>query len=214
MTNPLSHTIALIASGATDWQQSGRLQGNTDLPLSSEAPSMIGDQAARHNLPRPVRVIHCAPDEASRQTADLYAARLGEAKVKPVDALSEVDLGLWQGLTEQQLADRYARAYAQWHSDPAHVSAPEGEELADAADRLTAAISKLVPRSTSEPLVLVLRPLALNICAAWLAGEPVGSRLFAKNDEPVHTIRLTEDGARAIRGGRRRKALLAASMKA
>lgn len=214
MPAPLAHTVALIASGRTDWQQSGRVQGNTDLPMNADALSVVGEQAARHELPRPVRTIHCAPDEASRQTADLYAARLGEAKVKPVTGLAELDLGLWQGLTEQQLSDRYHRVYAQWRSDPSQVSVPEGEPLTDAADRLTANFAKLMPRSTGEPLVVVLRPLTLNLCAAWLAGLPVASHLFDDNPQPVRILRLTDDHARAIRSGRRRKSLTLAPTKA
>ena len=196
-------SIHLIASGQTAWQEQGRLQGDADLPLTGAGRDELVRLIAESTLP-PVRLIHCGPDEASRSTAELFAATT-DAKVKPTAALAEMKLGLWQGLRAGELIERYPTAYRQWTTEPASVAAPEGETLQHANQRVQACALRLIERTEDEAVVLVLRPIVLGLCTLWLGdGAPADWRPAA--DLPA-VQRFDVDTARiGARRSRRRRA--------
>jgi probable phosphoglycerate mutase len=174
MSRP-THIIDLLPSAHTDWQLQQRIQGRLDLPASPQGLHQITQQITTW-APDPLpRLIHCAPDEASRQTADRFAARCGPGiRIKPCPDLYEIDLGLWQGLEYAQVKERYPSAYAHWKSQPAMVAPPEGEALPQFAQRTLAAVTRLIDKADGTPIALVLRPVMLAVTTAWLAGrEPL-----------------------------------------
>ncbi len=162
----------LIASGATAWQEAGRLQGLADMPLSAgglasaEAAAAAWQAGAMRARPK---AVYCAGDEASRATAAAFAARSG-CKVKELEELREVDVGLWQGLTEAELEERYPTAFGQWVENPTRVAIPGGEPLAEAVERLAGVVGKLLGRGGERTVVMVLQPVMLRLAMAMLGG--------------------------------------------
>jgi broad specificity phosphatase PhoE len=158
--------IYAVASGQTAWDDQSRIQGSMDLPLSVKGRRQA-DQVAATWTAGPLPAVHCAPDEASRGTAEVLG-HVWNCPVKIVDQLAEVHLGLWQGLTESELQERYPSAYGQWVDDPWSVLPPEGEAMAQADARLRQAMTRIVGRSSDRPVMVVLRPVMMRMVAAWL----------------------------------------------
>ncbi len=164
--------VLLLRSGRTAWDDEGRLQGRTDLPLSENGrtsfvagiPHALGEDEPGFT------VIHHGPDEASKESATLVSERIG-AKLKQVKGFGGMDVGLWDGLLESELTERYPRAFKQWHDDPLHVTPPEGETIPELADRLLSALVKIVDKSGEKPIAVVLRPIAFSLLACLLAGK-------------------------------------------
>lgn len=201
-------TVYLVASGSTVWEQDERLQGNTDLPLSPEGTERVARAAAHQPLPEQLRVIYTAPDEASRQTAAALAAE-AHARVRPIEELEEMDLGLWQGMRQTELADRYAKAFGQWQTEPGSVAIPEGESLQDAADRVRKVFNRLLDRHGDEPFAVVLRPILLGLARRYLRGEALDKwrgEVPEQLVERVEVARPARSGARPRRPKRRKSA--------
>ncbi len=180
MADQGSIQLILIRTGATDWDDAGRLQGLTDLPLSTPGKEALqqrlGDfRSANADLEHPAGVLH-ACDEGSRQSAAL-AARLLGSKPRELEALHDIGLGLWEGLLEDDLAERHPTAHRQWQDDPSLATPPEGEALLDAEARLLDALSRATAKGSKRPVAVVLRPTAFALVRSWLTGQPV-SRLW------------------------------------
>jgi probable phosphoglycerate mutase len=163
--------VALIPCDATEWRQQGRLLGRVELPIDSAARS---DEAWLAPLRAvPLDVIYYAPDDLCSATARRIGRSLGVPARKLRD-LEEVDIGLWTGLTEEELAQRYASSYRQLHDAPLTVVPPEGESLGDAARRLKACIERRMRQNGLGGVAFVLRPLARAMACCLLAGEDLG----------------------------------------
>lgn len=165
--------LTLIGCGQTAWEADGRVHGATDLPLSPAGQASISAIASVLK-PKSLGVIYHSSDEASSDTAYIIAEAVG-SKTKLIENLSEPDLGLIDGLTEKDFADRFPRRHKQWLEDPLSLSPPEGEPLVDARARIFEACAKILKRSKSDYPVIVLRPLALGFMRCWLSDRPASA---------------------------------------
>ncbi|MEN0020067.1 MAG: histidine phosphatase family protein, partial [Planctomycetota bacterium] len=166
MAKPIDLRLLLVTSGRTMWDDSDRIIGSCDLPLCDTGRAAVR-QAASDYADAGLDLIICGPSEASRTTAEAFAATTG-GKVKVLDELENVNLGLWEGLSADAAADRFARVWSQWREDPTSVVPPEGEALLDASDRIVSALTKALRKSKAERIGVVLPPLAMGITRCWL----------------------------------------------
>lgn len=166
----------VIRSCPTAWEQSGRLQGATDLPADEGCEAALVEELRRLFLgpERPaISAVYHAPDDASRWTAEA-ASTLTGARRRRCSAFAAGALGLWEGLTEHELADRHAKRFRQWQADPTAVTPPEGESSVSIEARLLNAAARIIERSAGKPVALVLRPLEFALLAAKLTDRPLG----------------------------------------
>jgi len=163
-------TLALIRCGETTWDVEGRLHGHSDLPLSIDGRTAVSEDVATLDCGR-LRTIYHPPDDAAIETAQIVAGG-GGSKVKAVVDLADPDLGVLEGLTAKDFADRFSKRYKQWQEDPLTLAPPEGEPLVDARARLFGAISRMARRSRHDEIGIVLHPVGLGLLRCWLANRP------------------------------------------
>jgi len=171
--------LLLVRTGATEWEAAGRLCGTCDLPLSGEGRRVVKEAVAGVTGAE-ISVVLCGPDEASVETARALAERTG-AKVRELDDLAEVGLGLWEGMLASEVEEKYPTAYRQWKDDPASVTPPEGESLAEAEERIIGGLSRGLSKAKGATGV-VLRPMAHALVRGRLLKVPA-SRVWAMMDE-------------------------------
>ena len=90
-------TLLLVRHGETDWNADGRLQGQTDRPLTDfgrRQAQQLAEQLADEEL----EAIYSSDLSRARETAAIVGGRLGLA-VALDPALREKDWGTWEGLT-------------------------------------------------------------------------------------------------------------------
>jgi broad specificity phosphatase PhoE len=164
--------VALIPCGASEWRQQGRLLGRVELESAPDAKAQCAAWSERLR-PAMLHRIFYAPDELSKATAQAIARELN-VPAKPLDALVEVDLGLWAGLTEEELKTRFAKAHRQLVDSPLKVSPPDGEDFADAVGRVRSGLKKRIKPNGKQAIGLVMRPLVFAMARYVLEGsEPV-----------------------------------------
>jgi probable phosphoglycerate mutase len=160
--------VVLIPCAATEWRDEGRLLGRVEVP-----PSPEGERTAATWVdslrPLNIELIYHSPDELATKTAKIVAKALG-VKTKKLAELAEVDMGLWAGLTEDDLRKRYASAHHELTEAPLHVSPPDGEDLAAAEERLSTAVQRILKKNGMEAIALVERPLSLALTRRVLQG--------------------------------------------
>lgn len=82
-----------------------------------------------------------SPMVRTQETAGVVAARLG-LPVRVDAAFQEADFGQWQGLTADEIEDRWPGALEPWHTS-GRVRPPDGESIADVGDRLRRGLDSL-----------------------------------------------------------------------
>ena len=177
--------VILIPCGATEWRDSGRLLGRVEVPLTDEGRARCGQWAGLFGDERPVCIYHSS-DELATETAALIAKPL-KVPTKSIRGLDEVDVGLWAGLTQEQLKSRYESAFRQLCESPLNVSAPDGETFGEAVERVTRSLKKKLKRNGGAVTGFVMRPLALAATRCDMEERPM-SEFWATSmqaDAPV-----------------------------
>ncbi len=151
--------IVLILPGSTDYDRDHRIQGNLDVPLNEAGQAEVGrviDEIRAHN----VEVVYSACCEPALQTAEAVAAGLG-VKCRRLDRMHNLNQGLWQGMSIDDVRLKQPKVYRQWQEHPECVCPPEGEMLSQAVERVEAALAKLLKRHKEGVIALVMpEPLA------------------------------------------------------
>lgn len=191
--------LLLVRSGRTDWEDQGRLQGHADLPLAESGRAALV-ASLTHLLGNGDGVelasVQTAPDEASRETAQMLGERTG-SKIRVNENLRALNLGLWEGLPDEQLTERYARSYKAWREDPASANPPEGEPFVAGQVRVLTALVRVLDKA-SGPTGVVLRPLEYGLVRAAIAGQSTSKIWGLVEDGPLTEL-VTVDAA-SIRG--------------
>ena len=161
-------TVFVFQTGQTLWQAQSRVEPSAGAPLSEEGARQV--EQARAELPDlRIPTVYSGGGQAERQTAEMLAGVL-KAKVREDKNLREVDYGLWQGLTLEEIARRQPRVYKRWEEDPVQVRPPGGETLEEARERVANALHQILKRRKS-PVMLVLRPVAAELARRTLSGR-------------------------------------------
>lgn len=165
--------LMLVRVGSTVWDADSRIGGAADLPLSEEG--LCACREAASSAIGTVSVLFCGPDEASRQTAEMFSASCG-GKVRVCEEMAEMHMGLWEGMRESEFEEKFPSASRQWREQPEGVVAPEGEALLDAESRILKALVRKIDRlkPDTERFALVLRPIACGIVRAAIEDRPIG----------------------------------------
>ncbi|MGY1750062.1 histidine phosphatase family protein [Modestobacter sp. SYSU DS0511] len=135
--------------GRTEWNASGRFQGQLDPPLDAEGRA----QAARTapvlaaGLDPATTVLVSSDLQRARDTAGALASLLG-LPVQVDARLREHGLGSWEGLTRDEVAEQLPEQYAEWVAGRP-VPGRGGELQADVAARAAAAVADLPPAETA-----------------------------------------------------------------
>jgi probable phosphoglycerate mutase len=90
-------TLLLVRHGETDWNADGRLQGQTDRPLSDHGRRQA-QQLAGELADESFEAIYASDLSRARETAEILGERLG-LPVSLDSDLREKDWGNWEGLT-------------------------------------------------------------------------------------------------------------------
>ncbi|MDR3635581.1 MAG: histidine phosphatase family protein [Isosphaeraceae bacterium] len=137
-------TIYLLRHGATALNRlvPYRLQGRaTDLPLDPEGVEQA--RCAAVALERvPLAAVYCSPLLRALETARIVASPHGREPVA-VDALTEADIGRWEGQTWEDIEESEPERFRQFHARPGTVPYPDGESFLDVQRRVTPAFQRI-----------------------------------------------------------------------
>ena len=161
--------LILFQQGATKWEKEGRLRGRLDVPLSPQGVAAVTESAREISTLAP-QVIYYGPDRAGEQTAQVLAEHTS-ASLRRLDALTEMGLGLWEGLLVEEVKQRHPRVYRQWRDDPERVAPPEGETLSQVLERARRTVERICGRHQRDTVAAVAPPLFEAVLRSLLGKE-------------------------------------------
>ncbi len=188
-------SLVLIPWAETCWSAEGRVVSGTPLPLTPAGISQAQSWGkALVGLDRLV----CSDERASVETATLVAGET-RARRKQLPELAEVDVGLWDGLTIDELKRRYPKIFKRWYDDPTSVRPPEGEDLLEASHRLRAAIEQVTRKMGKSDTGVVLGPLAFGVVRCIVESRGIHEVRSMMHDAPLRYPRVGESAAKALK---------------
>jgi broad specificity phosphatase PhoE len=135
--------------GRTEWNATGRFQGQLDPPLDEEGRRQAAQVAPLLAawLPRNETVVVSSDLTRAVETASALTGVLGvDLRIDP--RLREHGLGCWEGLTRDEVAERYPEQFADWRAGRP-VRGRGGEEAGQVAERALAALADLPEASVA-----------------------------------------------------------------
>ena len=143
--------ILLARHGETDWNRENRFQGHADPPLNALGRAQARELAERLAA-EPIAAIFASPLQRARETAEIVAGPVGLA-VELVEALREVDVGSWSGLTRDEIAERFPDGYGRW-LEYEH-GWDDGESYEDLGERVVPALLAIAERYDGRLILVV-----------------------------------------------------------
>jgi broad specificity phosphatase PhoE len=142
--------LLLWRHGRTEWNAEGRFQGQLDPPLDGEGRTQAV-RAAAQLATAGLSAADTIVVSSDLQRAVATATALTDLLQLPLlrdPRLREHGMGCWEGLTHDEVADRYPEQYADWRAGR-KVRGRGGEEPEHVADRAVAALADLPPARTA-----------------------------------------------------------------
>lgn len=144
----------LVRHGQTEWNRVERFRGRADVPLNNVGLAQAAATGRRVAAEWQPAAVYSSPLSRAVATAEAIAAPLG-LPVIPLDELTDIHYGQWQGLTPEEAHARWPDLVHAWYTAPATVRVPGGESLADLRERAMAAIHQLTARHAGQTIALV-----------------------------------------------------------
>ncbi|MBO5228798.1 MAG: histidine phosphatase family protein [Lachnospiraceae bacterium] len=161
----------LIRHGRTDWNDLNHIQGKSDIPLNENGiiqAKKLSEQILADRIP--IVHIYTSPLIRAVQTADILSSSLG-IPYHVHAGLREVDLGNWEGLTWEEVADRFPDDYNKWHVNRRYVTATGGESYNDMLLRTLDAL-KEIASVVSEDTAIITHSAVIMALLCYLNNEP------------------------------------------
>ncbi|QQK79306.1 histidine phosphatase family protein [Salicibibacter cibi] len=105
-------TIGMIRHGITDWNENGRAQGITDIPLNMTGKQQAAAVANRLSLEETWDVIVASDLSRAKETAEIIAAKL-KLPVSNDTRIREMNCGEIEGTTEEERVQKWGEHWRQ-----------------------------------------------------------------------------------------------------
>jgi len=165
----------LIRHGESEANADGRLQGQSDFPLTARGHQQarsLGESLRRKTFAS----LYTSDLQRAADTADAIARALGlPAVTEP--RLREIDTGDWSGLTAEEARERFPEEWKRWESRDPDLRRGGGESYRDACARVTLCLMELAARHPGERVLVVFHGAVIRAYLAWVMDLPL-SRIF------------------------------------
>ncbi len=152
--------VIFIRHGQTEWNVTGRYQGQSDVKLTEEGRAQAAKLAENFPVDQ-IDAIYASDLCRAMVTAETIAERFGlEVQAEP--AFRELSFGDWEGLTYQQIVAKWEDAMANFMQHPDILEIPGGESFPAVQQRAMARLRELITKHEGETIVVVAHGAVLR----------------------------------------------------
>lgn len=148
--------IYLVRHGATEWNQTHRFQGRSDVPLSDDGRKQV--QATAVALKdTPFAAIYTSPLSRARDTALSIKAYHPDIPLIEEDGFIEMELGDFDGMESRTWATEYTDFMKAWGANPGGIRmpGPGGECLEEVQTRAMKALDALLQNHPPDSTLVI-----------------------------------------------------------
>ena len=188
--------LYIIRHGQTDWNIAKKIQGRQDIPLN-ERGHFQAQCLGKAMENRPITAVFSSPQIRAMETAIAVASPAG-VPVIPVRDLMEINYGVWEGKTEEELLRDDRALYEAWWSHPAETAPPEGESINQVNERCRQAWKEIKPQLTGDAAIVAHGGLLAHFMEQLLGSESIAASTVAHNAS-ITTIEYEPETERFVR---------------
>ncbi len=182
--------LILIRHGETEWNACRRVQGRTDTELN--ARGVLQAKAAAQSL-KDTRVdaVYSSPLKRALDTARYIAEAVKADAIVPMEGLTEIDFGAWEGRTNEQLKQEFPSHWGDWNWVLDQVLCREiGAESAESILLRSLASIKAIQRQSSQEatVVLVSHTMPIKLITAHGIGLPLNRIRDLRTDNCASSV--------------------------
>jgi len=158
----MSTKVILIRHGETEWSYQKRYCGFTDIELNEK-----GRQQARRLLKRLSKEkIHKVYSSDMKRTVQFAKIVFKDLPVEELLDLREMNFGIFEGLTYQDIMEKYPRVYGEWLRSPLDIIITQGEGLKILARRVRKALRRILSQNSNKTVAVFTHggPIRVILC--------------------------------------------------
>ncbi|HKJ64367.1 MAG TPA: histidine phosphatase family protein [Desulfopila sp.] len=164
-------TILLIRHGEISRQTPHRFVGSLDLPLTPQGREQM-ERLGRTLASRQIARVLCSPLDRARESADILCRSIGGTAEEVAD-FKEISLGAWEGLTVDEVKDRFPGCYEARGLNLPGFRPEAGESFTDLLLRVWPAFEKAAGLG-HECLAIVAHAGVNQVLLSRILGLPLG----------------------------------------
>ena len=162
--------LLLVRHGQSTWNQEHRIQGQLDPPLSPLGRRQAM-QLARRLAGRRLAGFYSSDLKRAHETAGLIGDAVA-ASPSPSPGLREIHLGSWEGLTIEELAQRFPKEWALWTEEPSWDVVPGGEGAVPFETRVNLEVDAILARHQQGDVLVVTHGGVIQVALHRVVGRP------------------------------------------
>ena len=165
--------LYLIRHGQVEGHEERRYNGHADVALTDLGVEQY------HQLKDRLADTHISACYSSNLTRCRIGAGIicGQFGIEPVHRpeLREVNIGIWEGLTWQEIQSRWPEEWQARLNDLVNYRVPQGENLLDVESRLMPVVREILERHRGQEILLVGHGGVNRIILLAAIGAPLAS---------------------------------------
>jgi len=146
--------LVLVRHGETEWNVQKKIQGSTDIDLNANGilqAEQLGRTLKENN--RKIAKIYTSRQIRAKKTAEIVSKYLG-AEYAEWDGLEEMNLGLWEGNSWTEVAEKFPIEYKEWFEHRRYTRTPQGESYQDLIERLIPALKHIIKIERDDVIIV------------------------------------------------------------
>ncbi len=185
----MATTVYLIRHGETDWNASGRWQGQADVPLNAtgvQQAQLLAQRLQRERIT--ADAIYSSDLERAYRTA-WYVGDALKVAVQLLPPLREMDVGEWSGKSEQEIRAQYPEATAILDR---HEDRPRGggETWGLFSHRVQATVQAMVAQHPNSTIIMVTHGGAIRVMLEYMR-DTYGATVPARGERRIRNTSIT-----------------------
>ncbi|MDF2839341.1 MAG: pspA [Clostridia bacterium] len=161
-------TLYLVRHGETEWNASSKVQGNIDTELNEKGllqAELVAARLAEENID----ALYTSSLKRARATAQKISEHT-KIEVKELHEFREICLGPWEGLTLNEINERYSEHYRIYRESPSDFNMPGAETFLEVTERFCNAINNVIAQNTGKKIVIVSHGAAIKAAIISVLG--------------------------------------------
>lgn len=182
----MSTKVILIRHGETDWSYQKKYCGFSDIDLNEKGRQQARELHKRLNKEK-INEVYSSDMKRTLQFAEIV---FKDVPIKEMVGLRELNFGIFEGLTYQDLMKKYPQTYGKWLEKPLNIAVPQGESLHSMAQRVRKALRRIVSHNSNKTVAVFTHGGPIKVIACDIL--KLGLQGIWKIEEELASISIIE----------------------
>lgn len=184
--------IYLVRHGVTEWNKVSKVQGSTDTDLSADGIRQAS-LLAKRLVDEDIHFVYSSSMKRAVMTAQIAT---GHKKCGIIESekYHEINLGPWEGMTINEIQEKYGEHFRVYKEDPANFKLPGAETFIELTKRTYGAIMEIVSKHSGTNILVVSHGIAIKAAIIKILGIDINNYTkFRIDNASISIIGFPED---------------------